>query len=242
MTAPFTPQRRSAIEKRALEAGAILVEQDGWRQVNSFTSPEAEVRTVREGAGMCDLSPLTKLDLRARDPLDAWSKIFPGVEAPAGNRICSATLCGQPILAARLNPETIFLTGPPGWGQAMEAAVREAVSGAKVSVTDVTSGFSVIELTGAAIPSILRKLTPVEPLAENRTMTQARVAHVRSIIFRVNGLSREDGSSVPVYRLHVLRDVGLFVWDALEDAGREFKLSPYGMEARSRLFSDSVSG
>jgi sarcosine oxidase subunit alpha len=191
---------------------------------------------------MCDLSPLTKLDLRARDPLDAWGKVFPGAEAPAGNRLCSASLCGQPLLAARLNPETIFLTASPGWGQAMEAAIREAGSAAKVSVTDVTSGFSIIELTGSAVPSILRKLTPVEPPAEDRTVTQARLAGVRSTIFRVDASSGEGGSSVPTYRLHVSRDVGLHLWEALEDAGREFKLSPYGMEARSRLFPDVVSG
>ncbi len=236
MAEPFTAQRRSAIEKIALKAGAKLVERNGWRQVESFTSPESEMRAVREGAGISDLSPLTKIDLRARDSSAAWGMVFPGEEGPAGDRIRSAPLCGQPVLAARLNPGRIFFTAPPGWGQTMETAVRKGASEAKVGVTDVTSGFSVIELAGPAAASVLRKLTPVEPPGEDQTLTEAQLGHVHAIIFRVDGLPEVGSEAIPAYRLHVQRDLGFYLWEVLEDAGREFALAPYGTEARSRLF------
>ena len=83
MPETFTPPRRSAVEKRLIELGANLVERDGWRQAESFTSAQAEVEAVRNGAGLFDLSPLTKLDIRASNPAAVWPSIFPGVDPPA---------------------------------------------------------------------------------------------------------------------------------------------------------------
>ncbi|MFQ5914119.1 MAG: hypothetical protein ACE5JS_13150 [Nitrospinota bacterium] len=234
------------MEKRLLDLGARLVERDGWWQPESYTSPKAEAEAVQKGAGLFDLSPVTKLDIRATEPSAAWGMIFPGQQTPAGDEIHRATLCDRPSLAARLNPERIFLTASPGAGPAMEAAIRESTAGASVGVTDVTSAISAIELAGPAAVSVLRKLTPVAAPAEDRRAVQARVAGVHAIVFRVDG--RVDGtpegasSSLPAFRLHVSRDLGLYFWEVLEDAGREFGLMPYGTEARSRLFPNVFPG
>ncbi len=237
-----TPRRRSAMEKRFLELGANLVERDGWWQPETFTSPGAEVEAVHRGAGLFDLSPLTKLDVRATDPSAAWEMIFSGEEAPAGDQVRRATLCGRPVLSARLNPESIFLTAPPGEGPAMEAAIREATSGACVGVTDVTSGFSVVELAGPSAALIVKKLSPVAPPADNGLAVQAGVAGVHAIIYRVDGTPDGAETPLPAYRFHVSRDLGLYFWEVLEDAGREFGLTPYGTEARSRLFPNGFPG
>jgi len=256
----FTPPRRSAVEKRLIELGANLVERDGWRQAESFTSAQAEVEAVRNGAGLFDLSPLTKLDIRASNPAAVWPSIFPGVDPPAesgspeggrgggGDRIGGAALCGRPVIYARLNPESFLLTAPPGFGPEMEAAVREAASGAGVGVTDVThvtdvtSGLSVFELAGPSAAPILRKLTAVAPPAEDRRAVQARVAGAHAVIFRVDGDAEAGGPALPALRLHVTRDLGLYIWEVLEDAGSEFGITPYGIEARSRLFRNVFPG
>ena len=250
MPETLTPPRRSAVEKRLIALGANLVERDGWRQAESFTSAQAEAEAVRNGAGLFDLSPLTKLDIRASNPTAVWPSIFPGVDVPAesgspeggGDRIGRAALCGRPVIYARLNPESFLLTAPPGFGPAMEAAVREATSGAGVSVTDVTSGLSVFELAGPSAAPILRKLTAVAPPAEDHRAVQARVAGAHAVIFRVDGDAEAGGPAVPALRLHVTRDLGLYVWEVLEDAGGEFGITPYGIEARTRLFRNVFPG
>ena len=254
MPETLTPPRRSAVEKRLIELGANLVERDGWRQAESFTSAQTEAEAVRNGAGLFDLSPLTKLDIRASNPAAVWPSIFPGVDPPAesgspeggrgggGDRIGRAALCGRPVIYARLNPESFLLTAPPGFGPEMEAAVREAASGAGVGVTDVTSGLSVFELAGPSAAPILRKLTAVAPPAEDRRAVQARVAGAHAVIFRVDGDAEAGGPALPALRLHVTRDLGLYVWEVLEDAGDEFGITPYGIEARSRLFRNAFPG
>jgi len=244
----LTPPRRSAVEKRLIALGANLVERDGWRQAESFTSAQAEAEAVRNGAGLFDLSPLTKLDIRASNPAAVWPSIFPGVDVPAesgsleGDRIGRAALCGRPVIYARLNPESFLLTAPPGFGPDMEAAVREATSGAGVGVTNVTSGLSVFELAGPSAAPILRKLTAVAPPAEDHRAVQAQVAGAHAVIFRVDGDAEAGGPAVPALRLHVTRDVGLYVWEVLEDAGGEFGITPYGIEARARLFRNMFPG
>ncbi|MFQ5693489.1 MAG: hypothetical protein ACE5IM_10655 [Nitrospinota bacterium] len=242
-----TPRRRSAVEGRHVELGARLVERDGWWQPEVYASPEAEIEAVLRGAGLFDLSPLGKLDVRALDPSAAWRMIAPGEETPAGPRICRLTLSGQDVLAAGLNPERIFLTGAPGSGAAVERAIREAASGACVSVNDVTSGFTAIELAGPKGASILRKLCPVPPPAEDRLAVQARVGGVHAIVLRVDGAPQASAhgapaEGLPAFRLHVSRDLGLYLWEALEDAGKEFGLIPYGRAARSRLFPNVFPG
>ncbi len=248
MPETLTPPRRSAVEKRLIALGANLVERDGWRQAESFTSAQAEAEAVRNGAGLFDLSPLTKLDIRASNPAAVWPSIFPGVDAPAesgsleGDRIGRAALCGRPVIYARLNPASFLLTAPPGFGPDMEAAVREATSGAGVGVTNVTSGLSVFELAGPSAAPILRKLTAVAPPAEDHRAVQAQVAGAHAVIFRVDGDAEAGGPAVPALRLHVTRDVGLYVWEVLEDAGGEFGITPYGIEARARLFRNMFPG
>jgi sarcosine oxidase subunit alpha len=236
------PRRRSAVEKRLLELGANLAEQNGWEQPAYFKSPESEVEAVRQGAGLFDLSPLTKLDVRAADLSGDWEKIAPEESPPEINRICRATVAGHPVFAARLNPERIFLNAPPGLGTEIEAAMREAVSGSSVGVTDVSSGFTVFELAGPSSALILKKLGPVPLPAEDLTVVQARYAGVYVVILRVDGGGDDAPAALPAYRLHVSRDLGLYFWGVLEDAGQEFGLIPYGTEARSRLCPNVFPG
>ena len=153
-------------------------------------------------------------------------------------------MAGHPVFAARLNPERIFLNASPGLGTEIEAAMREVVSRSSVGVTDVTSGFAVFELAGPSSALILKKLGPVAPPEEDLTVVQARYAGVHVVILRVDGGGRGDDApaALPAYRLHVSRDLGLYFWGVLEDAGQEFGLTPYGTEARARLCPNGFPG
>ncbi len=230
-----TPRRRSAVEKKLLELGANLAERDGWWQPTHFKSPESEVEAVRQGVGLADRSPVTKLDLRAKDLPAVWGKVASGAAPPESNRISRAEVAGHPVLAARLNPERVLLHARPGVGKALEGAIKEAASGLSVGVTDVTSGFSVFELAGPSSALILRKLGPVAPPRDDFAIVQARYVGVQVITFRVDGGGGDRQNSLRLYQLHVPRDLGFYFWSVLEDAGHEFGLTPYGTEARALL-------
>ncbi|MFQ5693696.1 MAG: hypothetical protein ACE5IM_11710, partial [Nitrospinota bacterium] len=219
MTKDRRPRRRSAMEGRLVALGARLVERDGWWQPEAYTAADEEVGAVRAGVGLFDLSPLSKLDVRALDPAAVWPKVFPGEEVPAANEIRPVALAGRAALAVRLNPERFFLTAPPGAGPEMEAALREAAAaaagaggagGACVGVTDVTSGFASVEVAGPAAAAVLRKLCPAVPPGEDRRAVQGPVAGVLAVICRVDGAPGEGGggAALPAYRRHVSRERG----------------------------------
>ncbi len=244
-----TPRRKSVVEPRLVELGGKLAEQDGWHQAESFASAETEAQAVREGVGLFDLSPLTKIDLRLKDPAAAWPLLFPGEKAPPDSgslgceRIQRNSIQGRPVLIARTSREHFFLTGLPCTASDMERAIREAASGLAVSVTDVTSCYSAFELSGPAAGSVLQKLTRVASPAKDAIAVQARVAGVHTRILRVDGMIAPDKpSSFPAFRLYVSRDLGLSFWEVLEDAGREFRIQPYGTLARAQLFPDVFPG
>ena len=244
-----TPRRKSVVEPRLAALGGKLTEQDGWHQAESFGSAETEIQTVREGVGLFDLSPLTKIDLRLKDPAAAWPLLFPGEKAPpdSGSPGCDQiqrnSIQGRPVLIARANRENFFLTSLPCIAPDMERAIREAASGLAASVTDVTSGYAAFELSGPAAESVLHKLTSVPPPAKDAVSVQARVAGVHTLMFRVDGMiAPGKPSSLPAFRLYVSRDLGLSFWEVLEDAGREFRIQPYGTLARAQLFPDVFPG
>ena len=107
----------------------------------------------------------------------------------------------------------------------------------------MTSGYAAFELSGPAAESVLHKLTSVPPPAKDAVSVQARVAGVHTLMFRVDGMiAPGKPSSLPAFRLYVSRDLGLSFWEVLEDAGREFRIQPYGTLARAQLFPDVFPG
>ncbi len=242
--------RKSAVGPRFLSLGGKLTEQCGWQQVESFVSVEQEIRSVQEGVGLSDLSPLTKIDLRMKDPVTAWPLLFPENPVlsefgkPGYHLIQRDHIKSHPVLVARTARENFFITSLSGVAPTIEQSIRETVVGGGVSVTDVTSGYSAFELSGPSATFVLQKLMKVPSPKENGIVIQARVGGVHALIMRIDGVgvSGKPSSLLPAFRLYVSRDLGLSFWEILEDAGREFKIQPYGTIARAQLFPDIFPG
>ena len=59
--------KRSALHHQHLALGATMVSDSGWQRPEQYGSTEEELRTVRTSVGMCDISPVGKLDLKGAD-------------------------------------------------------------------------------------------------------------------------------------------------------------------------------
>jgi glycine cleavage system aminomethyltransferase T len=177
--------KRTALTHRHENAGARMAENHGWRAAAVFTSEQEEAALVRQGAGLSDVSWMTKLDLK-------------------GSGVNELPALGEGARSWTLGPNHLLVT--------CDFAGVSSSSG--VWVTDVTSVFAQFLLAGPASRDILRKLTSLN-VAEKALLDlgcgQASVAHVRAIILRRDLgtlpafhllVSREYGESVWDALLH----------------------------------------
>ena len=68
-----------------------------------------------------------------------------------------------------------------------------------------------------------------------------------TLTFRVDSAPKGSGVGIPAdglmaFRLHVSQVVGHYFREVLEDAGREFGLTPYGTEGRARPIPNVFPG
>lgn len=98
-----------------------------------------------------------------------------------------------------------------------------------IYITEVTSVYAEFLLAGPRGRDILRKLTSLnvsDGSLPDLACAQSRLAHVRAIILR------KDVAGMPAYHLLVSREYGESVWESVLEAGKEFNLSPFGLQAQ----------
>jgi len=198
----------SALASKHEALGAVWTDLYGWRMPAQFTSAEGETAQVRQGAGLADLSWMTKLDVKG-----SGVKTAPRLDGDAQTWV--------------LGPLQLLLTCTP---DRRDSVWERLCALAGVYVTDMTSAFAQFMLAGPRAGDTLRKLTSLDVAAlPDRQCAQGGVAHVRAIVLR------EDLGQLLAFHLLVGREYGEGVWEATAHAGHEFELIPFGATAGELL-------
>ena len=122
-----------------------------------------------------------------------------------------------------VGPDDWFIVGPSGQAEAMALRLREALSGMHHAVTDVSSGYTVLHLSGRPVRDVLAQGCPLDlhPRAFERG------ACAGSHFFKASmWLWQTD--EAPVYELLVVRSYMDYVWLMLERACAECGLQDCG--------------
>ena len=207
----MTNHKQTALFYTHGQMGARMTDRDGWQTAASFTSAREEMARVSAGAGLADVSWMTKVDLKGA-----------GVNSLAALDARSRSWA--------LGPAHLLVTCDP---EARDSVLAQVESADGVSVTDVTSVFAQLVLAGPRARDILRKLTSLnvsEGALPDLGCGQTSLAHVRGSI-----VLRQDLGRSPAFHILVGRDYGQDVWDSLLHAGHEFDLAPFGIEAFEAL-------
>ena len=115
-----------------------------------------------------------------------------------------------------VGPDDWFIVGPSGQPEAIALRLREALSGLHYAVTDVSSGYTVLHLSGRPVRDVLAQGCPLDlhPRAFERG------ACAGSHFFKASvWLWQTD--EAPVYELLVVRSYTDYVWLMLERACAE---------------------
>jgi sarcosine oxidase subunit alpha len=234
--------RRTPMHDWHVRNGANMMDAGNWKRPQVYTTPESEYEAVRTRAGLIDVSTLGKIELRGRDVVKFLEFIYPNrfENLPAG-RVRYGLICDDAGILlddgtiARLESERFFLTTTTGNADAIDSWFRSwlaAKPGLDVRLTNVSGSYAAMNLAGPRSRDILRKLAAVDLSTNSMPYLAARtcdIAGVPAIILRI-GFVGELG-----YEIHVPSHYGLYVWEAIIEAGNEFSLTPFGVEAQRLL-------
>jgi sarcosine oxidase subunit gamma len=113
-------------------------------------------------------------------------------------------------------PDDWFIVAPKGHADALSARLREALAGLHHAVTDVSSGYTVLHLSGAPARNVLAQGCPLD--LHPRVFTRGSCAG--SHFFKASmWLWQTDGA--PEYEMLVRRSFMEYVWLLLERATAE---------------------
>ncbi len=232
--------RRSALHAAHVVAGARLGEHDGWQCPEGYAGIEDELRTVRSGVGLADVSPAAKLDVRGNDTLSAIARRL-SLPVPVTGTVMHLSppvstgngllCCLTPLHARLFVPADAAARIATRWARAHAADTHPV----RARLTDVTSAYTVIQVSGPRSRELLRKLTALDIGAEafpDLACAQTGIAGVHALILRA------DMRALLSFQVCCGREFGAFVWDALLDAGREFGAHPVGLAALRTLAAE----
>jgi heterotetrameric sarcosine oxidase gamma subunit len=225
-----TPLKLSPLNAAAEKLGAHWQEVAGWRCVEDYGDPSAEVAALRAAAGLADVSQIGKIQIegqRAASVLAAAVGAAPEAVGAHAHVSAGDLYC--------LRPDMYFLSTLPGAETSVCAALANAAAAQPdlVTVTDVTHGLAAIELVGPRSVEVMTRVCGLDfsPTAfPSPAARQSSVAKTRQLITHRD---REPG--LPSYLMFGSRSLAAYVWGMLLEAGRPFGLAPVGLAALSTL-------
>ncbi len=250
--------RRSVIHDRLAAAGAHFAPSSGWEYAEWFAEPDtnphivpgwgrdasfplqaAEHRAVREAVGMLDMSLMAKLLVQGRDAERVLNRICANdVAVPVGRIVYTQWLneaggIEADLTVTRLAEERFLVVVTDLIHRRMAPWIeRHTPDGAHVTVTDVTSGTTLLTVQGPRSRQLLARLSEADlsngafPYLTAREI-DLHYAHV--LAMRVTYVG-ELG-----WELHVPAELALTAYDALMEAGQDLGYRNVGLGALGSL-------
>ncbi len=245
----FEPVRHTAMHGRHLDLGAQMMVAGLWLRP-AYYGPKAdaaraiadEVRAVRTGAGIIDVSTLGGLDIRGPDAAAFVDRMYTWAyeKQPVGRaRYALMTDQAEVIIddgvACRLDERHFYVTATTG---AVDQVYRQmtwfnAQWKMDVDVANVTAAYAGVNLAGPKAREIVGRLeTDIDFSKDAFPYMGVRTGTLGGIPVRVLrvGFVGELG-----YEIHCPSGLGEALWDKLTEAGRPLGLKPFGVEAQRVL-------
>jgi glycine cleavage system aminomethyltransferase T len=250
--------RRSVLHDRLAAQGAHFAQSAGWEFAEWFAqlgehleasldfSRQAshdvvarEHNAVREAVGVLDMTLMAKLIVQGPDAGAVLSRLSANdVTADIGRIVYTQWLneaggIVADVTVTWLEPEKFMVIASDVIHRRIEPMIRrETRPGEFVTVTDVTSGTTLLSIQGPASRELLGRLTDGELSNSSFPYLSARQLHVGyapTLAVRVTYVG-ELG-----FELHVPAEYGAGVYDDLMAAGADLGVRPVGLAAMTSL-------
>lgn len=266
-TGPFTghhfqPVRKTPLHDWAEEQGAVFVETGLWMRSSWFpregedwlASASREVLNTRGAVGICDVSTLGKIDVQGKDAGQFLDKLYCNTfstlavgKARYGLMLREDGIVYDDGTTSRLAEDHYVMTTTTANAAKvmaqMEFAHQALFPDLDVTYVSVTEQWAQMAVAGPKARPTLQKLV------DELVMTDESVPYMAALEVSIMGgiparLFRLSFSGEHAYELAVPADYGSMVARAVMQAGDEFGITPYGVEALSimRIEKGHVAG
>jgi sarcosine oxidase subunit alpha len=245
----FYPERRTPIDAQHAALGAVWMPAGNWRRPEYYAvagesraqSIDAEVQSVRTGAGLIDVGTLGKIEIYGPDSAMFLDRVYAGRFSDLrvgmtryGLMLDESGVIVDDGVVARMNPELFYFTTTTGGSATVfrELLRLNALWGLDCVLVNVTGHRAAFNFAGPLSREILQTLTDVDLRDEAFPYLAARSGQVAGVAVRLMrvGFVGELG-----YEIHMAASRGPEVWQALTAAGAPHGLRPFGVEAQRVL-------
>ena len=235
MAAEWMPVRLSAMHHQHVAMGAVMEEREGWQLPARFGTVDEELQRLKSGAGLLDISSMTKLGVQGENASAFLSQACSAGQLPELGAVSQVTIVadGQSfqVSLARLADDDFLVLTAPDQAIAMSAALEAAAEGC-AHIFDLSSTLAAAQITGPAASRVLAGITEFNcsPQAfPDGSCAQTQAAEIHAMLVRT------DLGDLPSYQLFFSRDFGEYMWETLLETAEYFGGGPVGLEAMSEL-------
>lgn len=245
----FEPIRHTPMHHRHLEAGATMMPAGQWLRPSHYGPAEAqsscrekEALNVRGNVGLIDVSTLGGIEIRGPDAPEFLNRMytFAFLRQPVGRSryLLMTNEAGVVIddgVACRLAEDHYYVTATTGGADNVYRQMLwwNAQWRLEVDVANVTAAWCGVNIAGPRSREVMHKVCDdIDLSPEGFPYIEVRTGHVAGIPARVLrvGFVGELG-----YEVHAPAGQGEALWDALIEAGTDFEIVPFGVEAQRLL-------
>ena len=245
----FQPERLTPMHHWHLQQNAVMMPAGLWQRPAYYGRPDqrdqqitAEVKAVRENAGLIDVSTLGGIEVRGPDAAEFLNRMYTFAyskqEIGRTRYLLMTDETGSVIddgVALRLAEDYFYVTTTTTGSDSVYRSMLRRLSEwrLEVDVVNVTSAYAAMNIAGPNAREVVRQLesdidfsSAAFPYLAGR---QGRLCGAQILAMRI-GFVGELG-----YELHVPSSGALSVWQELLRAGENLGLLPVGVEAQRIL-------
>ncbi|MDA8441043.1 MAG: glycine cleavage system aminomethyltransferase GcvT [Peptococcaceae bacterium] len=229
--------KRTPLYEEHLKAEAKVIDFGGWEMPVQYAGILEEHRTVRNRAGLFDVSHMGEIEVRGVQALDLVNQLITNDAAKlADNQILYSPMCNDQggivddLLVYRYTAEHFLLVVNASNTDKDYAWMLRHSDAYDAQLTDISAGTAQLALQGPLAQDILQTLTPTD-LSDIKYywFAQGKVAGVDCLISRT-GYTGEDG-----FELYFAPQFAVQLWQDILVAGKPVGVEPIGLGARDTL-------
>ena len=209
-----------------------------------YDAVQRESKSARENAGILDASTLGKIDIQGNDASEFLNRIYTNAWGKLGIGKCRYGLMlnedGMVYddgVTTRLNENHYIMTTTTGGAATVMSKLEDYLQTEwpelKVYLTSVTDNYATVSVCGPNSKKILKKIVNnINFDDQNFPHMSFKNGLIDNIKCRVMRISFTGELS---YEINIQANYGKDVWERCMEAGKEFKITPYGTEAMHLL-------